>query len=342
MATREPTPRTEDLRPAEFRGAGSPHIQLRALGITPRWRLIRCGNNSVDWLNRRGWFDIPVLVVVTFSLFVVIGFAGPRLASWIGNFIDGWNAENKVQSADDEHGREIAAIGVTVEVTVATRATDRQRPADASVPDDLPTGVASPVAVAFDLNWAKAVFLLCALLIGFSRWHHKSRQDTLSHAFERKKAVNDFIIVHCKTLAEMISAATNPVDMDDPLEPITPDQCKAHLAVIGNPISGQTTVPSRPYDNISAEKQFIQKMFIFFELDNLEFAFNKHIANLLDDTQMVRACQIFESRCLGARFRYLALLLGKNNYDPDFLRLAQDLVIIGYVRSGAAPPGNQA
>ena len=70
-------------------------------------------------------------------------------------------------------------------------------------------------------------------------------------------------------------------------------------------------------------------MLVFYELDNLEFVYLKFNTGLIDYNQIVRACLIFESRCMNKDFRMLSYRQVTGNYSVSFQNLIDLLIYIG-------------
>ncbi|MGP1345503.1 MAG: hypothetical protein ACTS3F_02390 [Phycisphaerales bacterium] len=193
-------------------------------------------------------------------------------------------------------------------------------------------GLASPK---FDLDWARSVVLLWAFLISFVRWHIKTRQDTLSEAFERKQKSNELIIREQKELAKMVSGAVNPPRdrIDDGYKlSLTPEECEDILLGLRTDAHNELRAAGATAKDPAGSPTFTQKMFVFYELDNLEFVYDKYKDGLIDDPEMYRACQIFESRCLNVQFRRLAYALSRGNYSFGFLDTVDAIFVIASQR----------
>ncbi len=69
-----------------------------------------------------------------------------------------------------------------------------------------------------------------------------------------------------------------------------------------------------PDGAIADPPSFLKAMFVFAELDNLEFHYEKYRKGFITNEVAIRACEIFLSRCKGQMFRALAQSLVGNKY----------------------------
>ncbi len=292
----------KNLRPTNYRGSDRIQEQLVALGLRRRWWFVRALNWFVDGFHRSwlGEHSVQIFFAIAICLLLL---SEPKIERWWSSRVDG---SIEAREAKDDSKNQI------------------------SEPINAPQGVV-PTFTSHD--WVRTFVLVFTLLLGYSRWHVTKQQDTISNTFERKRKTNEFIIERQADLKGMILEATDPVQKEELPAMISFEEGNRFLTEIR-----ESKFSGGSISFVRLDLGFIQRMFVFLELDNLEFAFVKHDANLLDDFEMLRACQIFESRCLDPEFRYLALLLGKGNYDPRFLQLTKRLVLYGHLRSGAAKP----
>lgn len=167
--------------------------------------------------------------------------------------------------------------------------------------------------------------LIISILLGIVRWQSNNRQAAMSEMFERKRDTNLFIITHEKHTKELVSGATNQQDIpiDIHFNCYNIEDCKKQLRL------------TKQY-NPQSKKQatFIQKMYVYLELDNLEFAFNKYHAGYLNDEEMYRACEIFDSRCRSPFFRHLAANQGLTYYTNQFQDLVCMCLVFGLISTG--------
>lgn len=175
------------------------------------------------------------------------------------------------------------------------------------------------------LDMSLRSLLIISILLGIVRWQSNNRQAAMSEMFERKRDTNLFIITHEKHTKELVSGATNQQDIsiDVCFNCYDIDDCKKQL------------METKKY-NPQSRKQatFIQKMYVYLELDNLEFAFNKYHAGYLNDEEMYRACEIFDSRCRSPFFRHLAANQGLTYYTSKFQDLVCASLVFGLISTG--------
>ena len=186
---------------------------------------------------------------------------------------------------------------------------------------------------AFNLKHAQFSLLMWAFFLSFSRWHLKGRQDTLTEAFQRKQSTNDFIVQYKGELEVLVSGATGTKTTikSSSLSSATTLSSSKCLEIIAR-------LRALPDELPDEDDTFVRKMFVFYELDNLEFAFDKYQSDMLEDAQMLRTCEIFESRCLSEEFRRLAITLSTGNYGHEFLCLVHHIAVFAETRSSPPDP----
>lgn len=176
----------------------------------------------------------------------------------------------------------------------------------------------------FDENYFKTALLVIALLLAFARWQIGNSQSAMSEMFERKQAVNNLIIEKQDSVKPLIS---------DALDLTRKNQNARKTKFTINERDELVNNLKNERNSTSQEDCFEQQMFVYIELDNLEFAQMKFKAGYLDAEQMVRACEIFESRCVNVSFRRLAAIHGTDFYTDDFHDLVKTLILFGFAHS---------
>lgn len=186
------------------------------------------------------------------------------------------------------------------------------------------------------------IVMLLVFASAFFQWQSSKKQTSISEMFERKKSTNKLIIEHGGKLADIL----HPV-LGDKGENATSEDKKATKKdeeATRKIVTKKEDIKTKLLDfakkvehnKIETEiemKKFIEKMFVYIELDNLEFALAKYVAGYLDDEQMYRACEIFESRCKGRLFRHLAVIQGLGYYTEELHNLVCCCLINGYNQS---------
>ena len=153
--------------------------------------------------------------------------------------------------------------------------------------------------IVIDVEFSKLFFLILAFLITFVRWIRKQRSEYVKDAMERKDRTNSMIINY-------------PLE----LEPYT-----------ANVFDSESKYEASKH---GPEKRAIINMYIFSELDNLEFVYDKSRAGLLEDAYTFRAIKIFLSRSENTGFFRVAVSLIKSGrYNDEFKRVIEFLLKIG-------------
>jgi hypothetical protein len=178
----------------------------------------------------------------------------------------------------------------------------------------------------------QAILVAFAFSVGFARWQIGNRQAALNTVFDRKKELNLlFLDGEKKELLEpLIRGATDPDEMIKTTGEKTASREEA--AAILHKCQSTSELKNNSLIDIG------KKVFVFMELDNLEFAHEKYDRGYLDAEQMHRACEILESRCLNKEFRYLAVTQGLVYYNRDFHCIVAACIVRGYLLSGGQIP----
>ena len=71
-------------------------------------------------------------------------------------------------------------------------------------------------------------------------------------------------------------------------------------------------------------------MYVFTEIDNLEFVFDKSKPGLIQPEHALRAIKIFLARCENVGFEHMAReLIPKGRYNRQFVRCVEKLLNVG-------------
>lgn len=140
------------------------------------------------------------------------------------------------------------------------------------------------------------VFPFLGAIIAYQNWRRNRMNDTVNDALRRKDIANNYIVENAQVI----------------------------LPFVQNSLS-----TSKSFADYSSNpgKQIIIDMYIFNEIDNLEFVFEKSKNNLIDPYYAMRAIKIFIARNENPKFRVRAeTLLEKGRYHHDFLSAASILI----------------
>jgi hypothetical protein len=119
-----------------------------------------------------------------------------------------------------------------------------------------------------------------AVFLGIVQWNISNKHVAFDNAFERKKRTNDMIITHPKELSGILGGVFPGAEDDATL---------------------------------------LKRMFVFSELDNLEYVFEKYRDGLLAAKPTLRSALIMYSRCEDRVFAELALdLVKKGRYRKEY------------------------
>jgi hypothetical protein len=163
-----------------------------------------------------------------------------------------------------------------------------------------------------------------AFILAFMRWQVAIRQEAMSEIFLRKQASNLQILANKDATKPLVAGAINLKTNRYDQPPVCLDATlwEEVLSDFKN---------RNPHGDL--EPSFEQSMFVYMELDNLEFAYMKYVASYLDDEQMYRACEIFESRCQSTLFRYMAAKQGLAYYTDELHFVIKHLLVFGFAQS---------
>lgn len=193
----------------------------------------------------------------------------------------------------------------------------------------------------FNGDLFKGWIFLSAFILAFSRWQVGNRQTAMSEMFERKQKSNLLILDNKDDVRDLISGAVDIyTEAGREKRESEFDQrrsiCLLEKFWTHNQHRNQESEVAGEEENELAKQQeseFVRQMFVYIELDNLEFAHIKYVSGLLDSEQMYRACEIFESRCQSTLFRHIAAKQGLAYYTEAFHDLICALLIFGYAAS---------
>jgi len=118
---------------------------------------------------------------------------------------------------------------------------------------------------AINLKWGNITFFILTFLIAYIRWVRSQRNENVEDAIMRKGKANSMIVEHAELL----------------------------FPYIGNVFGFEAQYTEHHLDDIRHAKI---DMYVFTEIDNLEFVFDKSRAGLIEDNYIVRAIKIFVAR----------------------------------------------
>jgi hypothetical protein len=179
----------------------------------------------------------------------------------------------------------------------------------------------------FNARFFSGWLFFAAFVLAFTRWQIGNAQAAMSEIFERKRTSNMLIIDNHAETKDLVSGAINirehhPDNRTRKIQ-FTQEDCLTLFRQF----------EENPWGAGACSPTFIQQMFVYMELDNLEFAHMKFRAGYLAPEQMYRACEIFESRCQSKFFRYVAVRQGLHYYTALFHDLVVATIIFGYAAS---------
>jgi hypothetical protein len=200
----------------------------------------------------------------------------------------------------------------------------------------------------FDPAFAPPIVAILVFSFALLRWGVENRQSSLNEIFARKKEINSLLMAK-DNLTKFIEGA---VDKENLVKLTWSELATNKKSVVTSKTLkvGPFTLRTSGYEIASPKISEIlseitkldylkdtpafdqeQKIFVFMEIDNLEFALEKYNAGYLDNEQMFRVCEIFESRCLSRPFRYLAATQGLAYYRFGLRQILARLIVRGHV-----------
>jgi hypothetical protein len=154
-----------------------------------------------------------------------------------------------------------------------------------------------------ELALRSLLFPILAVVAGYQNWRRSRINSTVDDALKRRDMANAQITNNPELLRPYVGSAL----LDSP------------------------NAPATDRDN-SMETKI--DMYIYNEIDNLEFVFDKANHNLIDDVFIMRAIKIFIARNENPLFRSRSVvLLTKGRYNHDFRFAAETLILVGEWRS---------
>lgn len=163
-----------------------------------------------------------------------------------------------------------------------------------SVPPDVKVVVInSPFTTAANIATFAAV--LIAFWIGYRRWALAESNRNVDDTIKRKELANKMMV----------------------------DNASVLLPYVGDVFDIETEYA----ETLMTDRERVKvQMYVFTEIDNLEFVFDKVNAGLLEDKQALRAIKIFLARCENKNFeRMTRTLVQKGRYNYDFVKCVSSL-----------------
>lgn len=152
------------------------------------------------------------------------------------------------------------------------------------------------------LVFSQVLLGVYVLLIGYHQWVRAECNRNVEDATQRKAVLNDLI--------------------------------RDNISIL-NPYVGKVFGSEMEYvpDPIEKKSRTLIDMYVFSELDNLEFVFQKARFGLVFPEFSFRAVKIFIARAENEKFaRRASQLVIKGRYNSDFQKLVNDLIHIGLYR----------
>ncbi len=152
---------------------------------------------------------------------------------------------------------------------------------------------------AIDQKWGSTVFFILAFLVAYVRWVRSQRNENVEDAIMRKDKANSMIVEYTELL----------------------------FPYTGNVFGFEARYTEQHIDDIKRAKI---DMYVFTEIDNLEFVFDKSRARLIEDRYTVRAIKIFVARAENEGFFNVARrLIVSGRYNEDFSQAIVKLLYVG-------------
>lgn len=154
--------------------------------------------------------------------------------------------------------------------------------------------------LAFSAPAAQVTFLFLGFLVAWIRWQRVERNRNVEDAMARKDRTNKIIFDNAGILADYVGNVFN--------------------------IEAQVAAAA-----VGSEDRIRRDMFVFMEIDNLEFVFDKSRAGLIESEYAVRAMKIFAARSENRRFADAAQrLVVQGRYNDEFREAVTKLVFVGH------------
>jgi len=149
---------------------------------------------------------------------------------------------------------------------------------------------------------SKYIIPTIGALLAYFTWRRNTRSDIVDHALKRKEYANQMISQNSLLLLPLVQRA------------FTIDESKRRM-------------------QLDIQNQTIINMYVFAEIDNLEYVFEKSRINIIDDEYALRAIKIFVARAENREFATIASeLIEKGRYNHDFILAIQTLLVLGQWR----------
>jgi|SRR6056297_3680700 len=150
-----------------------------------------------------------------------------------------------------------------------------------------------------NVNCVRMVFLVLAFIITYIHWLKSQRSKNVEDAMARKDKANSMII----------------------------DNAELLYPYIGNVFDFRYRYREKQIDQIKLTKI---NMYVFTEIDNLEFVFEKSRSGLIEEIYALRAIKIFIARAENKGFfRIAQRLLETGRYNDEFKNSVQHLLYLG-------------
>ena len=157
-------------------------------------------------------------------------------------------------------------------------------------------------------NVATLVVVVIGFWIGYKRWALAEENRNVDDTIRRKELANKMMVDNASVLLPYVG------DVFD---------IETQYA--------ETLVTDR--DRLKVQ------MYVFTEIDNLEFVFDKVKPGLLQERQALRAINIFLARCENNNFeRMVRILIEKGRYNYDFVKCVRSLLDVAHWARGQAFP----
>jgi len=165
--------------------------------------------------------------------------------------------------------------------------------------DPIAVVIITLLVAAIDQEWGRIAFFTLAFLVAYVRWGRSQRNENVKDAMIRKDKANSMIVEHTELL----------------------------FPHTGNVFGFEARYAEQNLDDIRRAKI---DMYVFTEIDNLEFVFDKSRAGLIEDEYIVRAIKIFVARAENEGFFKVAQrLIVSGRYNEDFAQAAVKLLYVG-------------
>jgi hypothetical protein len=152
----------------------------------------------------------------------------------------------------------------------------------------------------FNAPAAQLTFLFLGFILTWARWQRVERNRNVEDAMARKDKANEMIFSNARILA----------------------------GYVGNVFSLDLQCGTTRVDN---EERIKMDMFVFMEIDNLEFVFDKSRTGLIEPEYAVRAMKIFTARSENLRFAGAAhRLVVQGRYNDEFREAVIKLIFVGH------------